>query len=387
MDTTPFYAESGGQVGDIGVITAKNAKLKVVDTIKDNNSIYMHRCEITEGTIETGEAVKAEVDAETRYAIMRNHTAAHLLQAALRRVLGTHVEQAGQLVTSDKLRFDFTNFAALSQTELAEIESQVNTQIFKGIDVITKEMPVEEAKKLGAMALFGEKYGDIVRVVMVDEFSREFCGGTHINNTSKIGLFKIQSEGSVASGVRRIEAVTGSGVLKMLDAQSDVIANAMKVLKATNANDLASVCEHTVNELKEKDKEIEKLTVKLSALNIDSLIAQSQMINGIRVIKGKFTSTNSETLKTMCDRVNDKAPDTVAVLFGIDGDKANIAVACGKEARAMGAHAGKIIKQIAEFVSGRGGGKPERAMAGVGDITKIDLALDKSEETVLSFIK
>ncbi len=387
LDTTPFYAESGGQVGDIGVITAKNAKLKVVDTIKDNNSIYMHRCEITEGTIETGEAVKAEVDAETRYAIMRNHTAAHLLQAALRRVLGTHVEQAGQLVTSDKLRFDFTHFSALSQTELAEIESQVNTQIFKGIDVITKEMPVEEAKKLGAMALFGEKYGDIVRVVMVDEFSREFCGGTHINNTSKIGLFKIQSEGSVASGVRRIEAVTGSGVLKMLDAQSDVIANAMKVLKATNANDLASVCEHTVNELKEKDKEIEKLTVKLSALNIDSLIAQSQMINGIRVIKGKFTSTNSETLKTMCDRVNDKAPDTVAVLFGIDGDKANIAVACGKEARAMGAHAGKIIKQIAEFVSGRGGGKPERAMAGVGDITKIDLALDKSEETVLSFIK
>ncbi len=387
LGQTPFYAESGGQVGDTGIITSDNAKVKVLDTVKDNNGIYMHRCEIVEGTIEVGDNVRAEVNEEVRRSIMRNHTAAHLLQAALRNILGTHVEQAGQLVTADKLRFDFTHFSALSQEELAQIEKQVNDVIFQGIDVITKEMPVDEAKKLGAMALFGEKYGDIVRVVMVDDYSKEFCGGTHIDNTSKIGLFRILSEGSVASGVRRIEAVTGKAVLAVLDEYAGIIEKSMKILKTTNINDFVTSCEHTVNEVKEKDKAIEKLTAKLSVMNIDGLLGKAESQNGIRIIKGKFDSVNTASLKSMCDRVLEIAPDTVAVLFGKDGEKANIAVACGKEAQAKGAHSGKIIKEVAALVDGRGGGKPERAMAGVGDAAKIDASLAKIDNIVLGFIQ
>lgn len=386
LDTTPFYAESGGQVGDTGIITTKNARLEVKDTVKDNNGIYMHHCVITEGAIESGETAKAEVDRDKRYAIMRNHTAAHLLQAALRKILGTHVEQAGQLVTSDKLRFDFTHFSALTAQELKEIESLVNEEIFKGIDVVTREMPIEEAKKLGAMALFGEKYGDVVRVVMIDEFSKEFCGGTHIENTAKIGLFRIVSEGSVASGVRRIEAVTGRGVLDILNQYTDIITDSMKTLKATNINSFRSVCEHTVNELKEKDKEIDRLTSKLVALSIDSLVRNAEENKGVKVIKGKFNA-NSGTLKIMLDRVLELESKAIAVLFGVDGEKANLAVACGKEAQALGGHSGKIVKQVAELVNGKGGGKPERAMAGVGDIAKIESALEKAEEIALSFIK
>lgn len=387
LDRTSFYAESGGQTGDKGIITTDNAKIEVLDTVKDNNGIYMHHCRITEGTIETGDKAKAEVNKELRYAVMRNHTAAHLLQAALRKVLGTHVEQAGQLVTADRLRFDFTHFSAVSQDELKKIESLVNEEIFRAVDVETREMPIEEAKKLGAMALFGEKYGDIVRVVMIGDFSKEFCGGTHIENTSKIGLFKLQSEGSVASGVRRIEAVTGTGVLKVLDEQSEIIAGSMKALKATNAGGLAAACEHAVNELKEKDREIDRLSTKLSAMNIDNLFANSELVNGVRIIKGRFDAANSDMLKAMCDRVLDVAPKTVAVLFGVDSGKASLAVACGKEAQMLGMHSGKIIKKIAELVDGRGGGKPERAMAGVGDISKIDTALEKTNDMIMEFIK
>ena len=386
LDTTPFYAESGGQVGDTGTITTDTAKLDVLDTKKDNNGIYMHYCRIEEGTIEVGDKAVAAVDAAVRTSVMRNHTAAHLLQAAMRKVLGTHVEQAGQLVNADRLRFDFTHFSAVTPEELAQIEALVNEEIFSAVAVETREMPIEEARKLGAMALFGEKYGDIVRVVMIGDFSREFCGGTHIDNTSRIGLFKIVSEGSVASGVRRIEAVTGAGVLSLLDTQSAVLNASMKALKATSMNDFASVCEHTMNELKEKDKEIDRLVTKLSAMNMDSLFAKSELIKGVRIIKTHFNATNSEMLKTMCDRVLDVAPKTVAVLFGTDGDKTSLAVACGKEAQQRGAHSGKIIKQIAELVNGRGGGKPERAMAGVGDPSRIEAALAKVDEIVLSFI-
>ena len=289
LDTTPFYAESGGQVGDIGTITTETARMEVRDTVKDNNGIYMkdnngiymHRCIVTEGEFENGDFAKAEVDYENRYSIMRNHTAAHLLQAALRKVLGTHVEQAGQLVTADKLRFDFTHFSALTRSELKQIENLVNDEIFKGINVVTKEMPIEEAKKLGAMALFGEKYGDVVRVVMIDEFSKEFCGGTHIENTAKIGLFRILGEASVASGVRRIEAVTGRGVLDMIDNYSFVIMDAMKVLKTTNMKNMRAICENVMNELKEKDKKIESMTAKLVSMNLDSLVKNAEECSAI----------------------------------------------------------------------------------------------------------
>ena len=382
LDTTPFYAESGGQVGDIGTITTETARMEVRDTVKDNNGIYMHRCVVTDGSLETGDYAKAQVNEENRYAIMRNHTAAHLLQAALRKVLGTHVEQAGQLVTADKLRFDFTHFSALTRSELKQIENLVNDEIFKGINVVTKEMPIEEAKKLGAMALFGEKYGDVVRVVMIDEFSKEFCGGTHIENTAKIGLFRILGEASVASGVRRIEAVTGRGVLDMIDNYSFVIMDAMKVLKTTNMKNMRTICENVMNELKEKDKKIESMTAKLVSMNLDSLVKNAEEINGIKIIKGNFAVSSAE-LKVMLDRVLELEPKAVAVLFG----SSNIAVACGKDALKLGCHSGKIIKEVAALVDGKGGGKPERAMAGVGDVSKISSALQKVEDIVLGFVK
>ena len=384
LDVTPFYAESGGQVGDIGTITTDKAVIKVLDTVKDNNGIYMHRCEITKGTIEVGDTVKAIVDEETRYSIMRNHTAAHLLQAALRRVLGTHVEQAGQLVTADKLRFDFTHFSALTPEELKKTEELVNEEIFKGIDVITKEMNIEDAKKLGAMALFGEKYGDVVRVVMAGDFSKEFCGGTHIENTAKIGLFRILGENSVAAGVRRIEAVTGKGVLSYIDEVMGILIGSMKLFKVTAMSNFTAAGEKIMEEMKAKDREIEVLTSKLSAQGVENMLAGAVEKDGIRIACAKFPNTNTVSLKSMTDKVLDTAPDCIAVMFGIDGDKANISVACGKAAQSKGAHAGKIVKDVAAMVSGKGGGKPERAMAGVGDISKIDSALAKAVEIAAS---
>lgn len=387
LDVTPFYAESGGQVGDIGTITTDKAVIKVLDTVKDHNGIYMHRCEITEGTIEVGDTVKAAVDEETRYAIMRNHTAAHLLQAALRRVLGTHVEQAGQLVTAEKLRFDFTHFSALTPEELKKTEALVNEEIFSAIDVVTREMKIEEAKKLGAMALFGEKYGDVVRVVMAGEFSKEFCGGTHIENTAKIGLFRILGENSVAAGVRRIEAVTGKGVLAYLDEVTGILTNSMKLFKVTAMSNFASAGEKMMEEMKAKDREIEMLTSRLSAQGVENMLAGAVEKNGIRIACAKFPNTNTAALKSMTDKVLDMAPDCIAVMFGLDGDKVNISVACGKTAQAGGAHAGKIVKAVAELVGGKGGGKPERAMAGVGDISRIDAALTQAAEIAASGLK
>ena len=387
LDKTPFYAESGGQVGDRGAIRADGVRLSVLDTVKDNNGIYMHLCKIVKGTVEVGQKVTAEVNRERRMDIARNHTAAHLLQAALRRVLGTHVEQAGQLVDGEKLRFDFTHFSALTSDELDMIEALVNEQIFAAVDVVTKEMPIDEAKKLGAMALFGEKYGDIVRVVMIDEFSREFCGGTHIGNTSRIGLFRIRSEGSVASGVRRIEAVTGRNVRSLIDEQSTVIGECMKALKVTNSANLVPACESAVNSLKEKDREIERLTGRLSAMSLDNLMTVSKVENGVRILKGRYEKMNSAMLKTMCDRLLDIAPKSVGVIFAEDGDKANLAVVVGAEARERGLHAGRLIKEIAALVDGRGGGKPERAMAGVGDASKIDAALENVSDIIMANVK
>ena len=387
LDRTPFYAESGGQVGDKGVILADKTRIEVVDTVKDNNGIYMHRCHIAEGTVEVGEKVSAQVDKQNRYSIMRNHTAAHLLQAALRKVLGTHVEQAGQLVDSEKLRFDFTHFSAVTEEELAQIEALVNEEIFSAEDVVTREMKIEDAKKLGAMALFGEKYGDIVRVVMIGDFSKEFCGGTHIGNTSKIGLFRIKSEGSVASGVRRIEAVTGRNVLRMLEEYKTSANECMKALKITNAANLPAACENAAAELKEKDREIDRLNSKISSMSLDNIFNVSLIERGVRIIKGKFDGMNASMLKNMCDRVLSAAPKSVAVLFTVEDGKGNLAVVVGKEAQTKGLHAGKLIKQIAELVDGRGGGKPERAMAGVGDISKIDAALGKVNDIIIGSIQ
>ena len=382
LDRTTFYAESGGQVGDVGPISSADALIAIDNTTKNHAKNFIHHGIINAGTISVGDRVQTEGDPENHRAIMRNHTAAHLLQAALRTVLGDHVEQAGQLVDEKYVRFDFTHFAALTQEELHRVETIVNGVILSGTPVECREMPIEEAKKLGAMALFGEKYGSIVRVVSVGGFSKEFCGGTHVDNTGKIGLFKILSESSVAAGVRRIEAVTGLNALQYLNdtlAQLGAVASALKV---TSVSGLAQRAEQMTAELKEKDREIESLNAKMADMRINGLFEGAKDINGVRVITALFSATPSNALRTMCDKIRDNAPNVVAVLAATQDGKANIAVAVGKEAQQKGLNAGKIVREVAKVAGGNGGGKAEFAMAGAKDLTKLDEALAAAEGVV-----
>ncbi len=386
LDKTPFYAESGGQVGDTGVITGSGIEISVSNTEKTPTKIFLHYCDITNGVIQTGDEVTASINVDRRKDIARNHTAAHLLQAALRQVLGTHVEQAGQLVSDDILRFDFTHFSAMTAKEMTEVENLVNKVIFEAMNVETREMPIAEAKKLGAMALFGEKYGDIVRVVKAGDFSVEFCGGTHVDNTAKIGLFKIRQEGSVAAGVRRIEAVTGRGVIELLNNSIYTLVSSAEALKIGNIKDFASRCEQIAGELKEKDREIDALNRKLASSKIDELFANAKFEKGVRIISAAFNDINADMLRTMCQRVLDSAPKTVVVIAGMNGDKVTFACACGEEARAKGANAGKIVKAVASVAGGNGGGKPDLAMAGAKDVTKVDEALLQVRKIVLDMV-
>ncbi len=386
LDKTPFYAESGGQVGDTGVITGSGIEISVSNTEKTPTKIFLHYCDITNGVIQTGDEVTASINVDRRKDITRNHTAAHLLQAALRQVLGTHVEQAGQLVSDDILRFDFTHFSAMTAKEMTEVENLVNKVIFEAMNVETREMPIAEAKKLGAMALFGEKYGDIVRVVKAGDFSVEFCGGTHVDNTAKIGLFKIRQEGSVAAGVRRIEAVTGRGVIELLNNSIYTLVSSAEALKIGNIKDFASRCEQIAGELKEKDREIDALNRKLASSKIDELFANAKFEKGVRIISAAFNDINADMLRTMCQRVLDSAPKTVVVIAGMNGDKVTFACACGEEARAKGANAGKIVKAVASVAGGNGGGKPDLAMAGAKDVTKVDEALLQVRKIVLDMV-
>ena len=382
LDRTTFYAESGGQVGDVGPISSADALIAIDNTTKNHAKNFIHHGIINAGTISVGDRVQTEGDPENHRAIMRNHTAAHLLQAALRTVLGDHVEQAGQLVDEKYVRFDFTHFAALTQEELHRVETIVNGVILSGTPVECREMPIEEAKKLGAMALFGEKYGSIVRVVSVGDFSKEFCGGTHVDNTGKIGLFKILSESSVAAGVRRIEAVTGLNALQYLNdtlAQLGAVASALKV---TSVSGLAQRAEQMTAELKEKDREIESLNAKMADMRINGLFEGAKDINGVRVITALFSATPSNALRTMCDKIRDNAPNVVAVLAATQDGKANIAVAVGKDAQQKGLNAGKIVREVAKVAGGNGGGKAEFAMAGAKDLTKLDEALAAAEGVV-----
>jgi len=331
LDKTTFYAESGGQVGDVGPISSADALIAIDNTTKNHAKNFIHHGIINAGTISVGDRVQTEGDPENHRAIMRNHTAAHLLQAALRMVLGDHVEQAGQLVDEKYVRFDFTHFSALTPEELHRVETIVNGVILSGTPVECREMPIEEAKKLGAMALFGEKYGSIVRVVSVGDFSKEFCGGTHVDNTGRIGLFKILSESSVAAGVRRIEAVTGLNALRYLDetlAQLGAVASALKV---TSTSGLAQRAEQMAAELKEKDRTIESLNAKMADMRINGLFEGAKEINGVRVITALFSATPANALRTMCDKIRDSAPNVVAVLAATQDGKANIAVTVGKE--------------------------------------------------------
>ena len=388
LDKTPFYAESGGQVGDCGVIKSDKAEIKIIDTVKNHDGVFIHKGEIVSGEISVGDKVCAAIDKDTRLAVMRNHTAAHLLQNALRTVLGTHVEQAGQLVTAKSVRFDFTHFSALTDEELHEVETLVNRHILAADDVTMTEMPIDEAKKLGAMALFGEKYGDVVRVVRAGD-SVELCGGTHVDSTAKLGLFHIISEGSVASGVRRIEAVTGEGVLNFIEIQKKVINGAVRALKLGSAGELIGKIEQTISELKAKETELKNINAKLAADKLDAIMKNAKEIGGVNVISAVLDNVNSDGLKSMIDGIKSKMPNTAAVIASVNRQKGTVTFAAcvGKEALSKGLHAGNLVREIAKLTGGNGGGRPDSAMAGGKDVEKVDTALSKVSDIVGDMIK
>lgn len=390
LDKTPFYGESGGQAGDTGVIKTDNATLEVTATGKTPDGVVLHIARFISGdSIALGDKVHAQIDVEKREATRRNHTAAHLLQAALRKHLGSHVEQAGQLVNSEEMRFDFTHFSALSGDELKAIEREVNEVILKGIPVETREMPIEEAKKLGAMALFGEKYGDVVRVVSAGDFSVELCGGTHADNTAKLGLFKIVSESSVAAGIRRITAVTGFGVLKHIENDERIMQSAAAAMKLGNVAELDKRAATLAAEVKAKDRELAELRSEISALKAGSLMDSARQVGGVRLITAEVEVSNPGELRSMCDTARDNGADIVAVFAGINKEKGtlNFACACGADAIKLGAHAGNIVRETAKIAGGSGGGKPDSAMAGAKDASKADEALAAVDSIVGAMLK
>ena len=390
LDKTPFYGESGGQAGDTGIIKTDNATLEVTATGKTPDGVVLHIARFISGdSIALGDKVHAQIDVEKREATRRNHTAAHLLQAALRKHLGSHVEQAGQLVNSEEMRFDFTHFSALSGDELKAIEREVNEVILKGIPVETREMPIEEAKKLGAMALFGEKYGDVVRVVSAGDFSVELCGGTHADNTAKLGLFKIVSESSVAAGIRRITAVTGFGVLKHIENDERIMQSAAAAIKLGNVAELDKRAATLSAEVKAKDRELAELRSEISALKAGSLMDSARQVGGVRLITAEVEVSNPGELRSMCDTARDNGADIVAVFAGVNKEKGtlNFACACGADAIKLGAHAGNIVRETAKIAGGSGGGKPDSAMAGAKDASKADEALAAVDSIVSAMLK
>ncbi|MGN0655557.1 MAG: alanine--tRNA ligase [Ruminiclostridium sp.] len=387
IENTPFYAEMGGQVGDKGTIAAGDSVLRVLDTKKLGGGQFVCECR-AEGTLFTGDTVIASVDEELRLATERNHTCCHLLQAALRKVLGDHVHQAGSYVDPYRCRFDFSHFSAVTPEEIEKVEELVNAEILKGCPVVTEELPIEEARKKGAMALFGEKYGDVVRVVSVnDGFSTEFCGGTHLDNTAKAGLFKIISETSVASGVRRIEAVTGYGVLKALNEAKATIGAAADALKVQNPSALVQRCEAVQTELSEAKKEIDKLERQLSASAMGDIAEGAAEIGGIKVFSAILEGTLGDALRKAGDDIKSKYDSFIAVLAGHSEGKGNFLCICSKEAVEKGANAGQIVKQIAAIAGGKGGGKPDSAMAGIADVSKIGEALAALNDIAAAMIK
>ena len=382
LDRTPFYAEMGGQVADHGYLTSGTANLKVNQVKKTPKGFYVHTCTLLDGTIRVGDTVTAAVDEQRRASICRNHTATHLMQKALREVLGEHVHQAGSYQDDKITRFDFTHFNAVTPEELVEVEKRVNEKIFAALPVTIQNLPIEEAKKMGAMALFGEKYGKVVRVVDAGGWSVEFCGGTHVKNTAQIGCFKILSEASVAAGIRRIEATTGYGVLNLLDDRTAELANTAVALKANNMKDVAARAQAMTAELKEANKQLEIAKAKLASSQIDGLFQNAVEVDGVRIVTVYLNGTTPDTLRSMMDKLRDKEPNAVGALIGTDGSKTTLAVGVGKNALARGLKAGALVKQIAAIAGGNGGGKPDFAMAGIRDTSKIDDALNAVEGIV-----
>ncbi len=385
LDKTPFYAEMGGQVADHGQIVIHGdhpACFEVTDVQKNKGGKFMHYGKMVEGTLKLGDTVQAQIDTKRRAAIMRAHSATHLLDAALRAVLGDHVHQAGSLVEPDRLRFDFTHFAALTPEELAKVSAIVNDAVLSGYDIVTEEMPIEKAKERGAIALFGEKYGDTVRVVdMGHGFSVEFCGGTHLDNTAKAGVFHISSEFSVASGVRRIEATTGKASLETMNRSQELLFQAAAALK-TKPGELREKAESLMGEMKDLRQTIEKLKAREFLNQADQFLLSAKDVKGIKVVTMSRKDTSADDLRKMGDFLRDKEPAVVALLAAVNDGKITFLATCGKEAVQKGVKAGDIIKAIAPICGGKGGGKPDSAMGGGSDLLKLDDALAALDDFV-----
>ncbi len=383
LDRTTLYAEMGGQVADHGILSADGLSFRVSDVQKNKGGKYMHTGVLQQGVLKLGDTVTASYDARRRASIARAHSATHLLQKALRDVLGDHVHQAGSLVEPDFLRFDFTHFSAVTPEELRQVEEAVNAAILEGLAVNTKEMPIEEARKSGATALFGEKYGDVVRVVSMGDYSVELCGGTHLSNTAKAGLFHISSEGSVASGVRRIEATTGLLTLETLHRDIEAISAVSALFKANPADMLQKVEQQTA-ELKEARRQIQQYKDKESAGGADNLLKNAKEIGGLHVVTCSQGECDAAALRKMGDALRDKDGAVVAVISAVNGEKITFQCVCGKDAVEKGIRAGDIIKHITAIAGGKGGGKPDSAMGGGNDVSKLKEALSAVEGFVES---
>ena len=383
LDKTPFYAEMGGQVADHGTITTQSgAQFQVTDVQKNKGGKFMHSGKLTGGVIKLGDTVTAAIDVKRRRAIMRAHSATHLLDKALRTVLGDHVHQAGSLVEPDKLRFDFTHFSALTAEELGKVSAMVNEAVLEGYDIHTDVMPIEEAKKKGAIALFGEKYGDTVRVVDMGEgYSVEFCGGTHLDNTAKVGVFHIESEFSVASGVRRIEATTGEASLRVMNQNQEKLFEAATALK-TKPSELREKAEQTIAELRELRQLVEKFKAKEAAGETERFLMGGHSVGELKVLTATVPNADANKLRQMGDMLRDKQPNVVAVLSAVNDGKITFLAVCGKEAVTKGVKAGDLIKQVCCCCGGKGGGKPDSAMGGGSDVLKLDDALAQVDDFV-----
>ena len=382
LDTTPFYAEMGGQVADHGTITAEGMTYNVTDVQKNKGGKFMHYGKLTQGSLKVGDTVTATIDVDRRKAIMRAHTATHLLDKVLRTVLGDHVHQAGSLVEPDRLRFDFTHFSALTAEELAKVSALVNEAVLEGYDVVTEEMPIEEAKKKGAIALFGEKYGEVVRVVDMGEgYSVEFCGGTHLSNTAKVGVFHISNEFSVASGVRRIEATTGKLSLDVMNRNQKMLFEAAAVLKA-KPGELREKAKAMMAEAKKLHQEIEKFKAEASVGEARQFLMSAKTVGELKVLTASRENVDAATLRQMGDFLKDKEPNVVAVLASTSDEKISFLAVCGKNAIAKGIKAGDLVKNVCIICGGKGGGKPDSALGGGKDMLKLDDALASVDDYV-----
>ena len=387
LDKTPFYAEMGGQSADHGLLRSAGCEFAVTDVQKNKGGKYMHYGKMTSGSLKVGDTVGAAIDMDRRRAVMRAHTATHLLDKALRTVLGDHVHQAGSLVEEDYLRFDFTHFAAMTAEELGRVSQEVNSAILEGYAVEAKEMPIEEARKTGAIALFSEKYGDVVRVVNIGGgYSVEFCGGTHLDNSAKAGLFHVESEFSVAAGVRRIEAVTGKRALEEMNRFQDMLFQAAAELKVKPA-DLKEKAGQITAELRELRQNIEKLKAKEFVGEADQFLLNAKQVKGLKVFSMSRNGLSADDMRKMGDFLRDKEPGVAALLAGVNDGKITFQAVCGKEAVSRGVRAGDIIKAIAPICGGKGGGKPDSAMGGGSDLLKLDDALAALDDFVSEHAK